>query len=71
MKFNAAMLASRLDNHESFIVSLYRMKHTAIPAARAKLAGALPSTTEIVRGSLCRSLLDNLPINNGFATETS
>ena len=46
------MLASRLDNHESFIVSLYRMKHTAIPDARAKLAAALPSTTEILRGSL-------------------
>jgi hypothetical protein len=31
---------------------LYRMKHTAIPATRAKLAAALPSTTEILRGSL-------------------
>jgi hypothetical protein len=28
------------------------MKHTAIPQARAKLAAALPSTTEILRGSL-------------------
>ena len=28
------------------------MKHTAIPAARAKLAAAIPSTTEILRGSL-------------------
>src|SRR5437763_13815394 len=28
------------------------MKHTAIPDARAKLAAALPSTTEILRGSL-------------------
>jgi hypothetical protein len=28
------------------------MKHTRIPDARAKLAAALPSTTEILRGSL-------------------
>jgi len=28
------------------------MKHTAIPQARAKLAAAIPSTTEILRGSL-------------------
>jgi hypothetical protein len=28
------------------------MKHTLIPNARAKLAAALPSTTEILRGSL-------------------
>ena len=28
------------------------MKYTAIPQARAKLAAALPSTTEILRGSL-------------------
>src|SRR6266849_5858055 len=28
------------------------MKHTAIPAARTKLAAAIPSTTEILRGSL-------------------
>ena len=28
------------------------MKHTQIPNARAKLATALPSTTEILRGSL-------------------
>ena len=28
------------------------MKHSAIPAARAKLAAAIPSTTEILRGSL-------------------
>jgi len=28
------------------------MKHTTIPKARAKLAAALPSTTEILRGSL-------------------
>lgn len=28
------------------------MKHNAIPQARAKLAAALPSTTEILRGSL-------------------
>ncbi len=28
------------------------MKHTAIPQARAKLAAALPSITEILRGSL-------------------
>ena len=30
------------------------MKHAAIPQARAKLAAALPSTTEILRGSLLR-----------------
>jgi len=28
------------------------MKHTQIPDARAKLAASLPSTTEILRGSL-------------------
>ena len=28
------------------------MNHESIPEARAKLAAALPSTTEIVRGSL-------------------
>lgn len=28
------------------------MKHTRIPDARAKLAASLPSTTEILRGSL-------------------
>jgi hypothetical protein len=28
------------------------MKHTAIPDARAKLAAAIPSTTEILRGTL-------------------
>jgi len=28
------------------------MKHTAIPQARTKLAAAIPSTTEILRGSL-------------------
>jgi hypothetical protein len=33
-------------------VSLLQVKHTAIPQARAKLAAALPSTTEILRGSL-------------------
>ena len=30
------------------------MKHSAIPGARAKLAASLPSTTEILRGSLLR-----------------
>jgi len=33
-------------------VSVIEMKQTAIPPARAKLAAALPSTTEILRGSL-------------------
>ena len=33
-------------------VSLFRLKHTLIPNARAKLAASLPSTTEILRGSL-------------------
>ena len=30
------------------------MKHTTVISARAKLAAALPSTTEILRGSLLR-----------------
>ena len=34
------------------MVSLIRVKHTRIPEARAQLAAALPSTTEILRGSL-------------------
>ena len=34
------------------MVSLLRVKHTTIPKARAKLAAALPATTEILRGSL-------------------
>src|SRR5215510_12030673 len=34
------------------MVSLIRMKHRLIPDARAKLAASLPSTTEILRGSL-------------------
>ena len=34
------------------MVSFYRMKHTRIPNARAKLAASLPSTTDILRGSL-------------------
>src|ERR1019366_6490933 len=33
-------------------VSLLRVKHTVIPKARAKLAAGLPSTTQILRGSL-------------------
>src|ERR1700737_1841856 len=33
-------------------VSLLDVKHTAISEARVKLAAALPSTTEILRGSL-------------------
>ena len=33
-------------------VSLLNVKHTAISEARVKLAAALPSTTEILRGSL-------------------
>ncbi len=36
----------------SLCVSLLTVKHTAIPIARAKLAAALPSTTQILRGSL-------------------
>ena len=31
---------------------MYKVKHTTIPEARAKLAATLPSTTEILRGSL-------------------
>ena len=34
------------------MVSLITVKRKAIPEARAKLAAALPSTTEILRGSL-------------------
>ena len=34
------------------MASLLRMKHKQIPDARAKLAASLPSTTEILRGSL-------------------
>jgi hypothetical protein len=41
-----------LDKGGCPVVSLLRVKHTAIPSARAKLAAALPSTTEILRGSL-------------------
>ena len=33
-------------------VSFIRMNHKRIPEARTKLAAALPSTTEILRGSL-------------------
>jgi len=33
------------------------MKHAAIPGARAKLAAALPSTTEILRGTLLHRLI--------------
>ena len=33
-------------------VALVRVKHAAIPKARTRLAAALPSTTEILRGSL-------------------
>src|SRR3989442_5274269 len=36
----------------AFCVSFNNMKHTAIPEARARLAASLPSTTEILRGSL-------------------
>ena len=35
-----------------FVLSFIRMKHSRIPDARAKLAASLPSTTEILRGSL-------------------
>lgn len=48
-------MASRpggLDNSEFLCVSLLSVKHTTIPEARAKLAANLPSTTEILRGSL-------------------
>jgi hypothetical protein len=37
--------------------SIIRMKHAAIPGARAKLAAALPSTTEILRGTLLHRLI--------------
>ena len=32
--------------------SFYRMKHTRIPKARAKLAASLPAPTDLLRGSL-------------------
>jgi hypothetical protein len=52
MKFNEPWFRPRIDIERRFIVSYIRMKHRQIPEARAKLAAALPSTTEILRGSL-------------------
>lgn len=51
MKFNRLGLPKGL-TMSGFRVSFIRMKQTKIPDARAKLAAALPSTTEILRGSL-------------------
>jgi hypothetical protein len=51
MKFNARPPRKHLTRRGS-CVSFVRVKHTAIPKARAKLAATLPSTTEILRGSL-------------------
>jgi len=42
----------RLDQYIAFIVSFIRMKYKPIPDARAKLAASIPSTTDILRGSL-------------------
>jgi hypothetical protein len=44
------------------------MKQAAIPAARAKLAAALPSTTEILRGSLLHRLIG---VNYFFGSTTT
>jgi hypothetical protein len=52
MKFNRFGTRRRIDENAVFVVSFIRMKHTQIPAARAKLAASLPSSTEILRGSL-------------------
>jgi hypothetical protein len=52
MKFNCHPDLGGLDKCGPPLVSLLRVKHTAIPQARTKLAAALPSTTEILRGSL-------------------
>ena len=47
-----ALTGRGLDRGGLSVVSLLGVKHTIIPEARAKLAAALPSTTEILRGSL-------------------
>jgi hypothetical protein len=52
MKFNALFSRGGLDKERGSVVSLLRVKYITIPKARAKLAAALPSTTEILRGSL-------------------
>ena len=52
MKFNALLPREGLDKNGSLVVSLLKVKHATIPKTRAQLAAALPSTTEILRGSL-------------------
>ena len=52
MRFNPHLPAQKLDKRLLLVVSLLRVKHKTIPQARARLAAALPSTTEILRGSL-------------------
>jgi len=51
MKINAPASPRDLTTQE-LCVSVSCMKHENIPQARAKLAAAVPSTTEILRGSL-------------------
>jgi len=52
MKFNRLESQTGIDKMHDSMVSFIRMKNTRIPDARAKLAASLPSTTEILRGSL-------------------
>jgi hypothetical protein len=52
MKFNRFESPTGIDKIRDSMVSFIRMKHTRIPDARTKLAASLPSTTEILRGSL-------------------
>src|ERR1035437_6539867 len=49
MKFNALRPPGGLTG--PLCVSLLKVKHTVTPKARAELAAALPSTTQILRGS--------------------
>lgn len=52
MKFNHLWTPESIDKNAACVVSFIRRKHRLIPDARARLAASLPSTTEIIRGSL-------------------
>lgn len=52
MRFNLPTARRSIDEDTAFVVSFNRMKQTQIPEARDRLAASLPSTTEILRGSL-------------------
>jgi hypothetical protein len=52
MKFNCLAPSHAIDENVAFVVSSIRMKRQSIPDPRAKLAASLPSTIEILRGSL-------------------